>query len=74
MRASTYYQNPATTKQISGFTNMNSDENSEIINIITKKNKDIENVAITFVSIIVLLFLLVIFNSIRNKNGLIKTK
>ena len=72
MYDSTYKQNPV-TKQISAFTNMNSDT-SDLINIISKKNNDIENVAIAFVSIIVLLFLLVIFNSIRNKNGLIKTK
>jgi cell division protein FtsX len=43
---------------------------AEFIKKITKKNKDIENVAIAFVTVIILLFLLVIFNSIRNKSGL----
>jgi cell division protein FtsX len=69
-RQSTYVQNPpVTTKQISHFSNMNNDE-SEFIKKLTKKNKDIENVAIAFVTVIILLFLLVIFNSIRNKSGL----
>ncbi len=69
-RQSTYVQNPTvTTKQISHFSNMNNDE-SEFIKKLTKKNKDIENVAIAFVTVIILLFLLVIFNSIRNKSGL----
>jgi len=65
--------------QISGFTNMkNSELNLQINNEtalmqkLTKSNKDIENVAIGFVSVIILLFLLVIFNSIRNKSGLVK--
>jgi hypothetical protein len=61
---------------ISPFSNMNSNSINEnaFIEKLTKKNKDIENVAIAFVSIIVLLFLLVIFNSIRNKSGLVNTK
>jgi cell division protein FtsX len=56
----------------------NSELNSQINNEtalmqkLTKSNKDIENVAIGFVSVIILLFLLVIFNSIRNKSGLVK--
>ena len=63
-------------QQISPFSNMNSNSNNEaeFIKKITKTNKDIENVAIAFVSVIVLLFLLVIFNSIRNKSGLVNTK
>ena len=54
--------------------NSNSNNEAEFIKKITKTNKDIENVAIAFVSVIVLLFLLVIFNSIRNKSGLVNTK
>ena len=77
-RDSTYNHNlPVTTKQISSFSNMNPsniEKETEFIKKLTKKNKDIENVAITFVTIIILLFLLVIFNSIRNKNGLTKSK
>ena len=66
----------STYEHFSSFSNMNSNSNSEeeFIKKITKKNKDIENVAIAFVSVIVLLFLLVIFNSIRNKSGLVNTK
>ena len=67
---------PSTT-HISPFSNMNPsniEKETEFIKKLTKKNKDIENVAITFVTIIILLFLLVIFNSIRNKNGLTKSK
>jgi len=77
IRSSTYEkQNPVTTQQVSHFSNMNSNYNSEaeFIKKITKKNKDIENVAIAFVTIIILLFLLVIFNSIRNKSGLVTPK
>jgi hypothetical protein len=77
LRDSTYVnQPPVTTKQISHFSNMNSNSNSEseFIKKITKKNKDIENVAIAFVTVIILLFLLVIFNSIRNKSGLVVSK
>ena len=51
------------------FTNNNE---NDLLKKLQKNNKDIENVATAFVSIIVLLFLLVIFNSIRNKNGLDK--
>jgi hypothetical protein len=64
----------STYEQISPFSNMNSNNEAEFIKKISKKNKDIENVAIAFVSVIVLLFLLVIFNSIRNKSGLVNTK
>ena len=80
-RDSTYSQIPTTTKQISHFSNMNSNSNSnnndneaEFIKKLGKNNKDIENVAIAFVTVIILLFLLVIFNSIRNKSALVRTK
>ena len=66
LRDSTYKQ------QISGFSNMNND--SEFKKKIAKNNKDIENVAIAFVSVIILLFLLVIFNSIRDKSGIVNPK
>jgi len=56
------------TTQISAFSNMNNKEN-DLIQKITKNNKDIENVALGFVTIIILVFLLVIYNSIRNKSG-----
>lgn len=56
---------PATTTgTISHFNNMNNDVVSKIKN----SNKDVENIALGFVSIIVLIFLLVIFNTIRNTN------
>jgi len=74
-RASTYAQSPPiTTKQISHFTDKKTDANIEadLIKKITKNNKDIENVALAFVTVIILMFLLVIFNAIRNKNGLVK--
>ena len=61
-------------EQFTSFGNMNSNNEADFIKKISKKNKDIENVAIAFVTIIVLLFLLVIFNSIRNKSGLANTK
>lgn len=54
---------------ISHFTNMktnNTKHETELIKKLTKNNNDIENVAITFVSVIILLFLLVIFNSIKH--------
>ena len=50
------------TTSVSHFNNMNNDVVSKIKN----NNKDVENIALGFVSIIVLIFLLVIFNSIRN--------
>ena len=72
LRDSTYVRSP---NQVSHFSNMNSNnDEAEFIKKITKNNKDIENVAIAFVTIIILLFVLVIFNSIRNKTGLAKTK
>ena len=46
------------------FTNMNEEI---FLNKIKNDNKQIENVALSFVTIIILVFLLVIFNSIRNK-------
>jgi len=46
------------------FTNMNEET---FLNKIKNDNKQIENVALSFVTIIILVFLLVIFNSIRNK-------
>ena len=60
------------------FTNSNTNSNStkiteaELITNMKKNNENIENVAIAFVTIIILLFLLVIFNAIRNKSGLSK--
>ena len=60
------------------FTNSNLNSNStkiteaELITNMKKNNENIENVAIAFVTIIILLFLLVIFNAIRNKSGLSK--
>ena len=70
---STYKHNPSTTK-IEGFTNSNSTNitEAELITNMKKSNENIENVAIAFVTIIILLFLLVIFNAIRNKSGLSK--
>ena len=65
-----YKERASTYDQISHFSNMNSKGDDDLIKKLSKNNKDIENVAIAFVSIIVLLFILVIFNSIRNKNGL----
>ena len=65
-----YKERASTYQQISHFSNMNSKGDDDLIKKLSKNNKDIENVAIAFVSIIVLLFILVIFNSIRNKNGL----
>ena len=53
---------------------MNSNNENDFIKKLSKKNKDIENVAIAFVTVFVLLFLLVIFNSIRNKSSLVNTK
>ena len=53
-----------------GFQNMNSNSSSlnqeTFLNNLKKNNNDIENVAIGFVSIIIILFLLVIFNYIRS--------
>ena len=58
------------------FTNSNSNSTkiteAELITNMKKNNENIENVAIAFVTIIILLFLLVIFNAIRNKSGLSK--
>ena len=72
---STYKHNlkPSTTK-IESFTNSNSTNitEAELITNMKKNNENIENVAIAFVTIIILLFLLVIFNAIRNKSGLSK--
>jgi len=71
----TTQNNPTTTQQISHFSNMNMNMNinqeSEFIKKITKNNQDIENVALGFVTAIIILFLLVIFNEIRNKSGLV---
>ena len=47
------------------FTNMNEES---FLTKIKNDNKQIENVALSFVTIIILVFLLVIFNSIRNKS------
>ena len=60
---------PATTtpatNTISHFNNMNNDVVSKIKN----NNKDVENIALGFVSVIILIFLLVIFNTIRTSNS-----
>jgi hypothetical protein len=45
------------------FTNMNEES---FLTKIKNDNKQIENVALSFVTIIILVFLLVIFNTIRN--------
>ena len=47
------------------FTNMNEEH---FLNKIKNDNKQIEKVALSFVTIVILIFLLVIFTSIRNKN------
>ena len=78
-RDSAYSHNPANAS-VEAFTNNNPNINSnsttiteaELIKNMKKNNENIENVAIAFVTIIILLFLLVIFNSIRNKSGLSK--
>ena len=69
-----YEQRQSTYEPIEQFTSFSNNNEAEFIKKISKKNKDIENVAIAFVTVIVLLFLLVIFNSIRNKSGLANTK
>ena len=78
-RDGTYAHNPANAS-VEAFTNNNPNINSnstkiteaELIKNMKKNNENIENVAIAFVTIIILLFLLVIFNAIRNKSGLSK--
>ena len=71
----TYEHNPTTTR-IEPFINLNSNSTNiteaELIKNMKKNNENIENVALSFVTIIILLFLLVIFNAIRNKSGLSK--
>lgn len=61
--------NTTNAQSISGFSNMNSN-NSEIANNVSNKikdtNKKIENLAIGFITILILLFLVVIINSIKN--------
>jgi cell division protein FtsX len=42
--------------------------NNDVVSKIKNSNRDIENLALGFVTIIVLIFLLVIFNTIRNNN------
>lgn len=54
------------------FSNSTNITEAELIKNMKKSNENIENVAIAFVTIIILLFLLVIFNAIRNKSGLSK--
>ena len=79
LRDGTYAHNP-TNASVEPFTNNNPNIKSnsttiteaELIKNMKKNNENIENVAIAFVTIIILLFLLVIFNSIRNKSGLSK--
>jgi hypothetical protein len=70
---STTSQSPSTTS-ISHFSNMNNNMNNK--NMVQEKiknnNKDIENIALGFVTVIILLFLVVIFNSIRNSNSTTK--
>ena len=70
----------ATTQKalFQGFQNMNSNSSSEsketFLNNLKKNNNDIENVAIGFVSVIIILFLLVIFNYIRDNKGIKTSK
>jgi pentapeptide MXKDX repeat protein len=70
---STTTPSPSTTS-ISHFSNMNSNMNNK--NMVQEKiknnNKDIENIALGFVTVIILLFLVVIFNTIRNSNSATK--
>ena len=68
------YKHNLSTSNIENFTNLNSTKitEAELITNMKKSNENIENVAIAFVTIIILLFLLVIFNAIRNKSGLSK--
>jgi hypothetical protein len=47
----------------------NSIEEDQFLKKIKNENKNIENVALGFVALIILVFLLVIFNSIRNNSG-----
>ena len=55
------------------FTNNNNNNNNEnetnFLKKIKNDNKNIENVALSFIALIILIFLLVIFNSIRNNYG-----
>lgn len=56
------------TYEISHFNNMNNNiVDDVVIDKIKNTNKDVENIAIGFVTIIILILLLVIFNTIRNK-------
>lgn len=59
-----------------GFTNENDTKLHSNEQLFLKKikndNKHIENTALGFISVVIILFLLVIFNSIRNSNGLKK--
>ena len=59
---------PPTTTQasISHFNNMNNDIINSIDTKIKNNNKDVENIAVGFVTIIILLFLIAIFNSIKS--------
>ena len=68
------YTNPSTTS-ISHFSNMNNINNKNTVREkIKNNNKDIENIALGFVTVIILLFLLVIFNTIRNSKTNSSTK
>jgi cell division protein FtsX len=66
--------NPVTTNNanISPFTNMNNDNinktkiTEKVMNKIKETNNKLENLAIGFVSILIIIFLLVIANYIRN--------
>jgi hypothetical protein len=58
--------NPTTTS-VSGFANMNDNIlGDSVIDKIKTTNQSVENIAIGFISILVLLFLAVIIHSIRN--------
>lgn len=63
---------PTTIKSTEKFTNMNSNSTkiteAELLKNMKKNNENIENVAIGFVTIIIISFILVIFNTIKNKN------
>ena len=79
-QAASTTQAAATTQKalFQGFQNMNSNSSSiskeNFLNNLKKNNNDIENVAIGFVSVIIILFLLVIFNYIRDNKGIKTSK
>ena len=66
MGSTTTIGNPTTTS-VSGFANMKDNIlGDSVIDKIKTTNQSVENIAIGFISILVLLFLAVIIHSIRN--------